>query len=102
MSKQKLSTSKSRYKHTNGTNNLGSLNKHSANIIMNNRLLCKTLEMLSDRIIAFSRQDQFDEETWFKHLSKIFKYMNILEMNKHIQPKFSQSFAKLLIHLTVL
>lgn len=60
-----------------------------------NKMLIKTLEMLSDRIIAFSRQDPFDEETWFRHLSKIYKYMNILEMNKYLEPKFTLSFGKL-------
>ena len=61
-----------------------------------NKMLAKTLEMLSDRIIAFSRKDEFDEGTWFRHLNKIYKYMNILEMNKHLDPKFTQSFEKLI------
>jgi hypothetical protein len=61
-----------------------------------NKMLAKTLEMLSDRIIAYIRNDQFDEATWFRHLSKIYKYMNILEMNKHLDPKFTLSFAKLI------
>lgn len=61
-----------------------------------NKMLAKTLEMLSDRIIAFIRQDQFDEDTWFRHLGKIYKYMNILEMNKHLKPKFTLSFGKLI------
>ena len=60
-----------------------------------NKMLIKTLEMLSDRIIAFSRQDPFDEETWFHHLNKIHKYMNILEINRYIEPKFTLSYGKL-------
>jgi hypothetical protein len=59
-------------------------------------MVAKTLEMLSDRIIAFSRQDQFDDTTWFRHLSKIYKYMNIIEMNKNLEPKFTLSYEKLI------
>lgn len=39
MRRQKLSSSKSRYKQSLGTDHSGGLSKHSANVIMNNRLL---------------------------------------------------------------
>jgi hypothetical protein len=60
------------------------------------KMIAKILEMLSDRIIAFSRNDEFDEVTWFRHLNKIYKYMKILEMNKQVEAKFTLSFEKLI------
>lgn len=44
-----------------------------------NKITLRAMEMLSDRLIAFIRADPFDEESWYYHLRKIFKYMEILE-----------------------
>lgn len=65
-----------------------------------NKMLSKILEMLCDRIIAFKKDEVFDEETWFRHLNKIYKYMNILELNlieknKNLETKFTVHYEKL-------
>lgn len=63
-----------------------------------NKITLRALEMLSDRVIAFIRADPFDEENWYYHLRKIFKYMQILETNKYLPPKFSSGISKLMSH----
>lgn len=50
---------------------------------------------MSDRIIAYEWGDKFDTEVWFKHMYKIFKYMKGMEERKHLEPKFSDDFDKL-------
>lgn len=63
-----------------------------------NKITLRAMEMLSDRIIALLRADAFDEESWYHHLRKIFKYMEILETKKYLPPKFSTGIGKLMTH----
>lgn len=63
-----------------------------------NKITLRAMEMLSDRIIALIRADTFDEESWYYHLRKIHKYMEILETKKYLPPKFSGGIAKLMKH----
>jgi hypothetical protein len=63
-----------------------------------NKIALRAMEMLSDRLIAFIRSDPFDEEAWYYHLRKIYKYMEILEAKKYLPPKFSSGVSKLIKH----
>ena len=61
-----------------------------------NKITMRAIEMMSDRIIGFIKSDPFDDESWYLHLRKIFKYMEILESKKYLPPKFSAGFTKLM------
>lgn len=61
-----------------------------------NKITLRAIEMLSDRIISLLRSDPFDEESWYYHLRKIYKYMGILETKKYLPPKFSSGLDKLM------
>lgn len=63
-----------------------------------NKITMRAIEMISDRVIAFMRADAFDEETWYFHLKKIYKYMEILETKKYLPPKFSEGMGKMIKH----
>lgn len=63
-----------------------------------NKITLRAMEMISDRLIAFIRSDPFDEEAWYFHLRKIYKYMEILESKKYLPPKFSSGLNKLIKH----
>ena len=63
-----------------------------------NKITLRAMEMMSDRIISLLRSDPFDEESWYYHLRKICKYMEILEAKKYLPPKFSTGLNKLMSH----
>ena len=44
-----------------------------------NKITMRAIEMVSDRLISFIRTDPFDDENWYHHLRKIYKYMEIME-----------------------
>ena len=41
------------------------------------------------------RDDKFNDEIWFKHLYKVYKYMRGMEERKHLEPKFTQDYDRL-------
>ncbi|CAI2370205.1 unnamed protein product [Moneuplotes crassus] len=61
-----------------------------------NKITLRVMEMISDRLIAFVRADPFDEESWYSHLRKIYKYMEVMERQKYLDPKFSHGIKKLI------
>ncbi|CAI2367822.1 unnamed protein product [Moneuplotes crassus] len=61
-----------------------------------NKIMLRAMEMVSDRLIAFVRGDGFEEESWYFHLRKIFKYMEVMERQKYLDPKFSNGLRKLI------
>lgn len=51
---------------------------------------------MSDRLILFYKnENEPDESKWAKQIRKIFKYLALMEKNKYLPPKYSDSIKTL-------
>ena len=66
------------------------------------KLSSQLLQLLSDRIISYARNDEFDIASWFGHINKIYNYMTVIEETKLTEPKLSTSFEKLIEYFKVI